>query len=49
MIVKSRNLHPQGERGNNLNDAEGKLIRQAQAEGAIIKAIGATREMCSVC
>ena len=49
MKVKSRNLHPDGKPGNNLNDAESKLIRQAEAEGARIKAIGATREMCPTC
>ena len=49
MKIKASNIHPDGQRGNNLNDAESKLIRQAQAEGVTIKAIGASREMCLVC
>jgi hypothetical protein len=43
------NLHPDGKPGNDLNDAEGKIIREADKLGATIEALGATREMCPVC
>lgn len=43
------NLHPKGQPGNHLNDAEGKLMREAKKRGATIKALGATKPMCNTC
>ena len=41
--------HPAYTPRSHLNDAEAHLIRAAQKEGATIKAMGATREMCPIC
>jgi len=44
-----RNKVKEGTNENRLNDAERTLIREAEARGAKIVSLGATRPMCSHC
>lgn len=43
------NKSPLGDQTNRLNDAEQTILREANAQGASINEIGATRDMCQAC
>jgi hypothetical protein len=44
-----KNKLPEGDNINRLNDAEQSLMREAEAQGSEILAMGATRDMCPAC
>lgn len=46
-VIKNKRLEGNGE--NRLNDAEQTLMREADAQGAEILAMGASRDMCPKC
>ncbi|AYN04390.1 hypothetical protein [Flavobacterium sp. 140616W15] len=46
-VIKNKSIS--GDSINRLNDAEQTILREANARGATIEEIGATRDMCKAC